>query len=97
MTKIISILFSILFIVMLMSDLAHADGVATYKAKCQMCHGADGKGNEAMKVPPFNLSKSDADLTKAIGEGVKPKMPAFAGKLTPEEISALVAHIRTLK
>jgi cytochrome c6 len=82
---------------MLMSDLAHADGAAIYKAKCQMCHGADGKGNAVMGVKPLDLTKSDTDLTKAIGEGVKPKMPAYGGKLSDAEIEEVVKYLKTLK
>jgi mono/diheme cytochrome c family protein len=39
---------------------------------------------------------ADADLTKVITDG-KGKMPAYKGKLSADEIKALVAYIRTLK
>lgn len=97
MARIISVVLAVVFGLMLVADLARADGAATFAAKCKMCHGADGKGNEAMKVPAFNPAKTDADLTKAINDGVAPKMPAFKGKLTDAEIAELVAHIKTLK
>lgn len=97
MARIISVVLAVVFGLMLVADLARADGAATFAAKCKMCHGADGKGNEAMKVPAFNLTKSDADLTKAINDGVAPKMPSFKGKLSDAEIAELVAHIKTLK
>ena len=49
-------------------SLAQSSGADTYKAKCQMCHAADGSGNtpagKAMKALPFNspdiLKESDA-------------------------------------
>jgi cytochrome c6 len=81
---------------------AQADNTAeaTYKAKCQMCHGPDGKGEtptgKAMKVKDLaseDVQKiSDADLSAAISAG-KGKMPAFK-TLTPEQVKDLVAYVR---
>lgn len=73
----------------------------TYKAKCQMCHAADGSANtpagKAMKALPFNspelIAKSDADLIAVVKNG-KGKMPAFAGKLTDAQVKSLVTYIR---
>ena len=81
-----------------------ADGAAVYKAKCASCHGPDGKGEttirKSMKLRSLasaDVQKiTDADLTKVISDG-KGKMPAYKGKLSAEEIKALVAYIRTLK
>jgi cytochrome c6 len=78
-------------------------GADTYKAKCQMCHGATGLGDtpagKAMNAHPFNsadvLKESDADLIAVIKNG-KNKMPAFAGKLTDAQINDVVAFIHTL-
>ncbi len=78
-------------------------GADTYKAKCQMCHGADGLGatpaGKSMKAIPFNdphiTSKSDADLIAATTNG-KGKMPAYKGKLSDAEIKAVITYIRTL-
>jgi mono/diheme cytochrome c family protein len=72
---------------------------ADYKAKCAMCHGANGEGKPAMKVAPMKeaASKSDAELTETITKGKPPKMPAFGGKLTADQIKALVADIKSLK
>ena len=74
---------------------------ATYKAKCAMCHGADGKGEtptgKAMKVNDFaseTVQKmSDADLTDAIAKG-KGKMPAYK-TLTADQVKDLVAYVRS--
>jgi mono/diheme cytochrome c family protein len=74
---------------------------ATYKAKCAMCHGADGKGEtptgKAMKVNDFaseTVQKmSDADLTDVIAKG-KGKMPAFK-TLTADQVKDLVAYVRS--
>src|SRR5579862_6612297 len=81
-----------------------SSGADTYKAKCQMCHAADGSGNtpagKSMKVIPFNdpqiVSKSDADLIAITTDG-KGKMPAYKGKLSDAEIKGVIAYIRTLQ
>ena len=86
------------------TSLAQSSGADTYKAKCQMCHGADGLGNtpagKAMKARPFNapdvLKESDTDLIAVIKNG-KNKMPAFTGKLSDAQITNVVAYIHTLQ
>ena len=71
----------------------------TYKAKCAMCHGADGS-KSMMGAKPLNgddvQKMSDADLNAEIANG-KGKMPAYKGKLTDAQISDMVKYIRTLK
>ena len=84
---------------------ALADGgaaEATYKARCAMCHGPDGKGQTAtgkmMKVKDFSFEEvqkmSDADLSSVISSG-KGKMPPFK-TLSADQVKDLVAYIRTL-
>ena len=77
------------------------DAAATFKAKCAMCHGPDGKGETpiAKKLGAQDLGspavqkQSDPDLLQAITKG-KNKMPAFESKLKQEEIKSLVAYVR---
>jgi cytochrome c6 len=79
---------------------AHAQDAseATYKSKCAMCHGADGKKAAGHDLSSADVQKeSDADLTAVISNGKAPKMPKYGDKLKPEEIKGLVAYIRTLK
>jgi len=78
------------------------DGAATYKAKCVVCHGADGKGSAMgveMGAPDFTSAdvqkQTDTQLTETIAKG-KGKMPAYGGKLKDTEIKDLVAYIRGL-
>jgi len=77
---------------------AAQDAAGTYKAKCAMCHGADGKGGK-MGTRDFASAEvkgeSDAQLTEIITKG-KGKMPAYGEKLKPTEIKDLVAYIRGL-
>ena len=75
------------------------DAAATYKAKCAMCHGADGKGGKMGTkdfASPEIKSQSDAQLTETITKGKPPKMPAYGEKLKDTEIKDLVTYIRGL-
>ena len=78
------------------------DAAATYKAKCAMCHGPDGKGSAMgtkMGAHDFTSAdvqkQTDAQLTEIITKG-KAKMPAYDGKLKDTEIKDLVGFIRGL-
>ena len=74
------------------------DAAATYKAKCAMCHGADGKGGK-MGTRDFGSAEvkaeSDAQLVDIITKGKAPKMPAYGEKLKDTEIKDLVSYIRS--
>lgn len=79
----------------------NAAGAASFKAKCQTCHGADGAGSplgKSLKVPdlgtPEVQSKSDAELIQFISEG-KGNMPSFKSSTKEDELKAIVAHLRT--
>lgn len=78
-----------------------ADGAAIFKAKCAGCHGADGaKTMAAMGIKPINTpattGKSTDALVTVISKG-QGKMPAFAGKLSDDEIKAAANFVKTLK
>ena len=78
-----------------------ADAAAdVFKSKCAMCHGPDGKGKMAgtKDLGSAEVQKaSDADLTATITNGKPPKMPAYKGKLTDEQIKEMVKYVRSLK
>jgi len=75
-----------------------------YTAKCQMCHSADGSATtpagKMLKARALNspdvLKESDTDLLTIMKNG-KNKMPAFAGKLTPAQMTSLLAYVHTLQ
>jgi cytochrome c6 len=78
------------------------DAAATYKSKCSVCHGPDGKGAPAgqkMGVHDFSSAEvkaeTDAQLTEIITKG-KGKMPPYGGKLKDTEVKDLVTYIRSL-
>ena len=87
-----------------MVGFAQGSAADIYKAKCQMCHGADGLGatpaGKAMKARAFNapevLKESDAELIAVVKNG-KAKMPAYTGKIPDGDIKELVAYIHTLQ
>jgi mono/diheme cytochrome c family protein len=84
---------------------AQNSGADTYKAKCAMCHGADGlaatPAGKAMKAPSFKdpavVKASDAELIAVVKNGKNNKMPSYIGKLTDDQIKSVVAYIRTLQ
>jgi cbb3-type cytochrome c oxidase subunit III len=78
------------------------DGAAIFKQKCSMCHGPEGKGFPALKTPDFTDPKwqagiTDEQITDTIKNGKKgTPMPAFAGKLSDDEIAAVRDYVRSL-
>jgi high-affinity iron transporter len=84
-----------------------ADTAAVYANRCAFCHGTSGKGDGpagvALKPPPKDLSdpeywkSADPENLKAIITNGKPgtAMIAFKDTLTPEQIAALVEHLKT--
>jgi cbb3-type cytochrome c oxidase subunit III len=83
-------------------DTPPPSGQSLYRRRCVMCHGPEGKGFPALKSPDFTdpkwqASLKDKDLVEVIKNGKKEThMPAFADKLTDDEIKTVVAHIRSL-
>jgi cytochrome c6 len=75
------------------------DGAGLYKAKCAACHGADGAGKPAAKIPSLISDEakkmSDADLEKAVAE--KPKHAGVAKALTPDQIKMVVGYVRSIQ
>lgn len=83
---------------------ANADGAALYQSKCVACHGPKGAGKPALKgtnlLSDEAKKASDEKLAAAIRDGgaAKKASHAYGAKgVTPEQVTALVAHIRTLQ
>jgi mono/diheme cytochrome c family protein len=87
-----------------------ADPKANWDTHCAQCHGKDGRadtkmgkllGAKDLTDPKVQASFSNAQATAAIKDGVKTNgrqtMKPFAGKLSDDDIKALVAYVRTLK
>lgn len=93
-----------LFMVVPNLSWAGDDGAGIYKAKCAACHGADGAGKPAAKIPSLisddAKKASDADLTDMIANGGKDKKPmhAFSAKgLTPDQVKMVIGYVRDLQ
>ena len=88
-------------------SLRAADAKESYAKDCAKCHGEDGKGKTKMgeKLGIKDLTvlegKSDADLAKAIKDGVKDgdktKMKGFGETMSDDDIKAMVAYVHSLK
>lgn len=77
-------------------------GAALYAAQCLRCHGgADGAGGIPEAPPHTNEGHtwhhSDLHLTGIIvrGGGERQAMPGFGARLTPDEVRAILAYIKT--
>jgi mono/diheme cytochrome c family protein len=91
-------------------SLRAADAKANWDANCAQCHGKSGNADTKMGTQlnakdltdaKVQAAFTDAKATQSIKEGVKENgkttMKAFGGKLTDDEVKALVAYVRTLK
>lgn len=77
------------------------EGEVTYKARCKVCHGEDGvpkdfaKGSPAFNDQAWKEATSMEAIEKVVAQG-RGRMPAFQNKLTPEEVKAVSAYLKTL-
>jgi len=62
---------------------------------CAHCHGADARGDDGPDL--HDLGLTDDGIANRIRKGKAGQMTAFAGKLQPAEIAALVAYVQSLK
>ena len=81
---------------------------AAYTKTCASCHGKDALGNEKMTkalkadlaaldlLDDATLGQADDALVKTTTDG-KGRMPAYGKKLSPEDIKAIVAWLRSAK
>ncbi len=86
MLKNITVALSLVFGLMLVSDLAQAaaDGKALFDAKCAACHKDGAKLTKA----------NEAKFEETISTGKAP-MPGYKDKLTAEEIKAVAAEAKS--
>ena len=70
-------------------------------AACAACHGADGKGNQALGAP--NLTDKvwlhgwgEEAIVAIVNQGKTSVMPNFEGRLSAEQIHVLASYVLTL-
>ena len=80
-----------------------AASIATFRTKCALCHGPDGRGSavgRSMNVPDLRSPEvqklPDAQLTQFISDG-KGGMPSFKSSLSEDQIHGVVTYIRSLR
>lgn len=99
-------------IVMYLSSLHHsaaqtAEGEGIYVQGCVSCHGITGLGDGAVgrtlsKLPPelgsfpWQVEKTDDQLADAIARGVPGSPMPPSANLTPAQVQAVVAYVRSL-
>jgi mono/diheme cytochrome c family protein len=70
-------------------------GYTLFLMNCAHCHGSDARGDEGPDL--HGVMKSDARISALIKNGIKGEMPKFGGKLTDNDIQALIAFVRSLR
>jgi mono/diheme cytochrome c family protein len=70
-------------------------GRTLFLHNCAHCHAADATGDDGPDL--HNLDFTDQWIANRIRTGKAGQMTAFAGKLQPDQISALVAYVQSLK
>ena len=81
------------------SNSAAETGRWTFRILCAPCHGihADGGRGPDLTLGTFTAGDRDADLFRVISRGVPgTEMQAYAGRITDEEISHLIAYLRSV-
>ena len=68
------------------------DAAAIFSARCASCHGAEREGGGGPPLLPANLTKEPSAYVGTITKG-SGSMPAWGGRLSVDEINALVEFI----
>jgi cytochrome c oxidase cbb3-type subunit 3 len=71
------------------------NGRTLFLKNCAHCHAADATGDEGPDL--HGLDWSAGQIRKRILNGKKGQMTAFAGKLQPAQIDALIKYVQSLK
>lgn len=80
---------------------AASRGAVVFEQQCASCHGADGTGNKALGAP--NLTDAiwlyggeRLDIQQSLYLGRAGAMPAWTGRLSEEQITALAVYVHSL-
>lgn len=86
------------------SSQAKKEAKRLFKQKCAKCHGQDGAGNNYGQIigatnltdPEWQERVDDQRIINSIKHG-RGQMPALGEKLSQDQITSLMLHVRTLK
>lgn len=97
-TKPLALLLVIVFSLSLAVPAYAADGAATYKAKCSMCHGTEGQGKvgPALKGTSLTADQIAEVLTKGNDAKKPPHKKPVAG-LSADDAKAVADFVKSLK
>ena len=73
-------------------------GKDVFAQNCVACHGADGKGNQAMGAPNLTdkvwlYGSSEATIVETVTKGRAGRMPSFNELLGDKKIKLLAAYV----
>jgi len=75
-----------------------ADGAGLFKAKCGICHGAEGQGKVGPALKGTSLtSEQIADVLTTGNDAKQPPHKKPIAGLSAEEIKAVAEFVKTLK
>lgn len=66
------------------------DGAKIFSKKCKMCH----KINKKKVGPAVKAMNQDSEVLRSVIANGKKMMPKYSGKLSAEEIDAVVAYLK---
>jgi mono/diheme cytochrome c family protein len=70
-----------------------ASGRHVFMRNCARCHGANGQGKIGPRLAGTSLSPGTIENAVTNGGG---KMPSFKKQLSPDEVKAVAAYVRSL-
>ncbi|HTC57706.1 MAG TPA: cytochrome c [Candidatus Sulfotelmatobacter sp.] len=97
-TKLIVMLVVLALAVSIALPAFAADGAATYKAKCAMCHGPEGQGKVGPALKGISLSADQITdlLTKGDDAKKAPHKKAVSG-VAADDAKAVAEYVKSLK
>ena len=97
-TRVLLLLMVAVLAISVASPAFAADGAATFKAKCAMCHGAEGQGKvgPALKGTSVTADQIAEMLMKGDDTKKPPHKKPLAG-LTADDAKAVADFVKTLK
>lgn len=101
MIRTAAIAFTTLSLMGFSYSLAAQDGAALYQTKCSGCHGTNGEGKPAMKVPALKDTAWDSDkilhhITVGEPDGRPPHNKSIPG-LSVGQAQAIAEFVKSLK